>query len=75
MIAVRLAEGPEFAIEDRQVLFSTEGFGPPYEQHAMYGLAPDGRFIMVRPLAEAVGGVELVVIENFHQVLRARFDG
>jgi len=75
LIAVHLAPDTTFSILSREALFSMRGFAPPYTQHTMYDVGPDDRrFIMIRPLDGTVdAALELVVIENFFEVLRRRF--
>ncbi len=72
LVAARIVADSTFVITDRQILFSIEPYGPPYEQTQRYAVAPDDqRFVMVRG-GTTGPSIELVVVENFFADLKER---
>ena len=68
--AATVLPGATFAVGKHQVLFSTRGY-EHYWMQRTYDVSPDGsRFVMIRSPKEPPG--ELIMVENFFEVLKAR---
>ena len=80
MVAVNIADGPDFEVTTRLTLFDVPGLfrdGTPFGYPA-YDVAPgDQRFLMAR-LANTPSGAEdepsggLILVENFFEELKAK---
>ena len=71
MTSLELKPGPSFAVGDPRVLFPTG----PYVMAGnagVYDVSPDGRRFLVVRLAAGAGEVELVVVQNWFEELKAR---
>lgn len=69
LVAATVLLGGTFAVGEQRVLFSTEGYLSNYGFRT-YDVAPDGRFVMIRPTKQAPD--ELIWVENFFQELKAK---
>ena len=71
LMVVEVLPGATFVTGERGVLFSTEGFRSA-TQHQAYDVTPDDqRFVMIRTRGD-VEVVELIVVENFFEELKAK---
>jgi len=70
MVAAPITLGETLVVGEPKRLFDTS----PYNLGSVgYDVAPDGRFLMVRPVgASAARSSELVLVENFFQELASR---
>ena len=72
LVAVPVNPGPVFSVGVPAVLFPTEPFGAG-NLAIGYDVHPDGkRFVMLRPVGNAVRRDELILVENLSGELRAR---
>jgi len=69
LVEVQVVPGPTFTVGERNVLFSMEDYAAPTPTH--YDVTRDGRFLMIRRRA-ADQGLELIVVENFFEELKAK---
>lgn len=69
LVAATVLPGATFAVGEQRVLFSTKAYlsSPGFQT---YDVAPDGRFVMIRPTQQAPD--QLIWVENFFQELKAR---
>ncbi len=72
MVAVEVLESAPFATGEQHVLFSAQ----PYRGevfHQMYDVTPDDRrFVMIRIEETGDSDIELIVVENFFEELKAK---
>ena len=69
LVGVEIVPGPTFTMGERNVLFSMEDYAGPTPTH--YDVTRDGRFLMIRRRA-ADQGLELIVVENWFEELKAK---
>ncbi len=71
LISVEVLPGATFVTGERRVLFSTQGFRGS-RNHQRYDVTPDDqRFVMIRNPGSQEA-VELIVVENFFEELKAK---
>jgi hypothetical protein len=64
VMAVDVQAAPEFKTSEPQVLFESRFSG--------YAVAPDGRFLVVRPAAQDTGPAQLQVVVGWFDELREK---
>ncbi len=73
LMSVEVLPGATFVTGERRVLFSTQGFRAN-RNHQQYDVTPDDqRFVMIRNLG-AEEAVELIVVENLFEELKAKVE-
>ncbi len=71
LMSVEVLHGPTFVTGGRRVLLSTQGFRFSL-RHQQYDVTPDDqRFVMIRSRGDGEA-VELIVVENFFEELKAK---
>ena len=71
LMVAEVLPGANFVMGERRVLFSVQGFVSQVF-HQFYDVTPDGqRFVMIRNIGEQET-VELIVVENFFEELKAK---
>jgi serine/threonine-protein kinase len=72
LVAVQVSEGPSFAWDRQDVLFSTEDYLDS-DGYRQYDVSPDDRrFVMLRISETARSETELILVDNWAEELRER---
>jgi dipeptidyl aminopeptidase/acylaminoacyl peptidase len=70
VMAVAVSSGPAFAFKPPAFLFESRYLAS--EQPPSYDVAPDGRFLMIKPATESRTSAQIVVVLNWAEELRRR---
>jgi len=72
LVAVQVLPGEAFTMGEHQTLFSARAYLSDV-YHQLYDVSPDGRrFVMIRAPGGGDDDLELIVVENFFEELKAK---